>query len=60
MSEEEVKQGLIDRYVDLLEVKSTLSETNPVLEKKLLILKVKLSSYSLDLASIEKAILNQI
>lgn len=58
MSEEEMKQTLIDRYVDLLEIKATLTETNQKLETKLMILKIKLSSYNIDIESLEKMILH--
>ena len=56
MSEEEVKQTLIDRYVDLLEIKAANKEKNIVLERKIAVIKVKLSSYNVDLESIEKLI----
>ena len=56
MSEEEVKLTLIDRYVDLLEIKAANKEKNIVLERKIAIIKVKLSSYNVDLESIEKLI----
>ncbi len=45
---EEVKQNLIDRYVDLLEIKAASKEENKVLERKILLIKIKLSSYNLD------------
>ena len=41
MSEEEVKQNLIDRYVDLLEIKAASKEENKVLERKILLIKIK-------------------
>lgn len=55
MSEEEVKQNLLDRYVDLLEIKAASKEENKVLERKILLIKIKLSSYNLDLDALEKA-----
>ena len=55
MSDEETKQMLIDRYVDLLEIKAAEEGTNKVLDRKILLLKIKLSSYNLDLEAIENA-----
>ena len=57
MTEEEVKQNLIDRYVDLLQIKAEESGTNKALEIKLAVCKVKLSSYNIDIESLEKLIL---
>lgn len=57
MSEEDVKQNLIDRYVMLLQIKAAEKGTNDVLEAQLIITKIKLSSYNLDIEAIEKAIL---
>ncbi len=59
MSEEEMKQNLIDRYVLLLEIKAAESGTNDVLEAQLVITKIKLSSYDIDIESIEKVILKK-
>lgn len=59
MAEEEAKQNLIDRYTELLEIKAAGTEANKVLEIKLAILKVKLSSYNIDLGSIEEMILEK-
>ncbi len=57
MTEEEVKQNLIDRYVDLLEVKAVEKGENYILDRKIAITKLKLSSYNIDIESIEKMIL---
>ena len=59
MTEEEVKQNLIDRYVMLLQIKADETGINNALEAQLLITKIKLSSYNLDIESIEKAILKK-
>lgn len=57
MSEEEVKQNLIDRYVMLLKIKAAEKDINSELEEQLIITKIKLSSYNLDIETLEKAIL---
>lgn len=57
MTEEEVKQNLIDRYVMLLQIKADETATNKQLDIQLAITKVKLSSYNIDIESIEKMIL---
>lgn len=57
MTEEEVKQNLIDRYVMLLQIKAAETGTNKVLDVQLAVAKVKLSSYNIDIESIEKLIL---
>lgn len=59
MSEEEVKQQLIDRYVMLLQIKAAETGTNKELEIQLAIAKTKLSSYSIDLSEVEKMILDK-
>ena len=55
MAEEEVKQNLIDKYTDLLRIKASENE----LEVQLAVTKAKLSSYNIDIASIEKAVFNK-
>lgn len=57
MTEEEVKQNLIDKYVMLLQIKAAETATNKQLDIQLAITKVKLSSYNIDIESIEKMIL---
>ncbi len=52
MTEEEVKQNLIDRYRDLLRIKHSPHE----LDVQLAIIRTKLSSYDIDLKSIEDSI----
>lgn len=59
MTEEEVKQNLIDRYVMLLQIKADETGVNNALEAHLVIAKVKLSSYNIDIEAIEKAILHK-
>lgn len=57
MTEEEVKQNLIDIYVMLLQIKAAETGTNKQLDIHLAVAKVKLSSYNIDMESIEKMIL---
>ncbi len=57
MTEEEVKQNLIDIYVMLLQIKADETGTNKTLEVQIAVTKMKLSSYNIDLESIEKLIL---
>ena len=52
-----VKQNLIDRYVMLLQIKAAETAINKQLDIQLAITKVKLSSYNIDIESIEKMIL---
>lgn len=59
MTEEEVKQNLIDRYVMLLQIKAAETGTNKELDIQLTVTKVKLSSYNIDIESIEKMILEK-
>ena len=59
MTEEEVKQNLIDIYVMLLRIKADETSTNNALEAQLIITKIKLSSYNIDIESIENAILKK-
>lgn len=51
MSEEEMKQNLIDKYTDLLRIKINQNE----LDVQLAVIKAKLSSYNIDIKSIEEA-----
>lgn len=57
MSDEENKQMLIDRYVMLLRIKADEKAENKALESELLIAKIKLSSYDIDLEALEKSLL---
>lgn len=57
MTEEEVKQNLIDTYVMLLQIKAAETGINKQLDVQLAVAKVKLSSYNIDIESIEKMIL---
>ena len=54
MADEETKQMLIDQYFMLLEIKEANKEENKVLERRILLTKMKLSSYDLDLETLEK------
>ena len=57
-STEDIKQNLINDYVMLLRIKAAQDNINPVLEAELTIIKVKMSGFDIDLAAIEKFILN--
>jgi hypothetical protein len=57
MTEQEMKQVLIDNYTNLLKIKAVESGENKELNIQLEIAKMKLSSYSIDTAGIEKLIL---
>lgn len=57
MSEEEVKQNLIDYYINLLRIKAAETGNNKELEIQLLAVKVKLSSYNIDTKELEAKIL---
>ena len=52
MSEEEMKQKLIEKYTDLLRIKINQNE----LDVQLAVIKAKLSSYNIDIKSIEEAV----
>ena len=52
MSEEEMKQNLIDKYTDLLRIKINQNE----LDVQLAVIKVKLSFHNIDIKSIEEAV----
>lgn len=52
MSEEEMKQNLIDKYTDLLRIKINQNE----LDVQLAVIKAKLSLYNIDIESIEEAV----
>lgn len=53
MTEEEVKQNLIDKYVMLLQIKAAETGTNKQLDIQLAVTKLKLSLYNIDIESIE-------
>jgi hypothetical protein len=57
MTEEEIKQVLIDNYTNLLKIKAAEKGENKELEIQLETTKMKLSSYSIDTARLEKIIL---
>lgn len=54
---EEVKQNLILNYTNLLRIKAAEKDTNEELERQLIIAKIALSSYNIDLEALEKAFL---
>lgn len=53
---EEQKQVLIDYYVNLLRIKKAEKAENEELETQIQIAKIKLSSYTIDIESIERMI----
>ena len=57
MSEQEVKQTLIDNYINLLRIKAEESGSNQELEVQLEVVKIKLSSYNIDTEDLEKKLL---
>ncbi|MBR6223864.1 MAG: hypothetical protein IKQ71_10565 [Lachnospiraceae bacterium] len=57
MTEQEVKQNLIDYYINLLRIKASETGTNKELDIQLNVAKIKLSSYSIDTAEIERMML---
>lgn len=54
MTVEEQKQVAIDQYIILLRIKAGEKAENKVLEQEIEIAKVKLSTFAVDLNSIEK------
>jgi len=56
MNDQEVKQMLIDFYVNLLRIKAAETGNNKELDFQIEVAKIKLSSYSIDTAAIEKMI----
>ena len=56
MTLEEQKQVLIDYYVNLLRIKKAEQGVNKELDAQLQIAKLKLSSFTIDIESIEKAL----
>lgn len=54
MTEEEVKQNLIDKYIDLLRIKAAETAVNKELDFQIAATKLKLSSYDLNLEELEK------
>ncbi|MBQ8956280.1 MAG: hypothetical protein IJ075_04860 [Lachnospiraceae bacterium] len=59
MSEQEVKQTLIDNYINLLRIKAEESGSNQELEVQLEVVKIKLSSYNIDTEDLEKKLLEK-
>lgn len=59
MNDQEVKQMLIDFYINLLRIKAAETGNNKELDFQIEVAKIKLSSYSIDTAGIEKMILEK-
>jgi methionine synthase I (cobalamin-dependent) len=57
MTEQEVKQMLIDNYANLLRIKAAETAVNKELEIQIQIAKIKLASYSISTSEIEQMIL---
>ncbi|MBQ9568061.1 MAG: hypothetical protein IJR31_08325 [Lachnospiraceae bacterium] len=57
MTEQEVKQNLIDNYINLLRIKAAETGVNKELDIQLEVVKIKLASYSIDTSEIEKMIM---
>ncbi len=57
MTFEEQKQLAIDKYTDLLRIKSVQKEINEELEKQLVLAKVKLQTFAIDVSELEKIFL---
>ena len=57
MTEQEAKQNLIDNYINLLRIKAAETGVNKELDIQLEVVKIKLTSYSIDTSEIEKMIM---
>jgi len=54
MTLEEMKQALIDKYMDLLRIKAAESGENKELNLQLKVTKTKMTTFSIDTSEIEK------
>ncbi len=59
MTFEEQKQIAIDMYVNLLRIKSAEQGENLELERQLVLAKVKLQTFAVDVSELEKLFLKQ-
>ena len=59
MTEQEVKQILVDTYINLLRIKAAEKAENSELDIQLEAAKLKLSSYNMDTSKLEALILNK-
>ena len=57
VSDQEIKQYLIDNYINLLRIKAAETGTNKELEAQIKVAKLKLASNSIDITEIEKVFL---
>ena len=57
VSDQEIKQNLIDNYINLLRIKAAETGTNKELEAQIKVTKLKLASNSIDITEIEKVFL---
>lgn len=51
---EETKQVLIDYYINLLRIKADEKGDNKELERQIQIAKIKMTSFDIDISSVEK------
>lgn len=51
------EQNLIDNYINLLRIKAAETGVNKELDIQLEVVKIKLTSYSIDMSEIEKMIM---
>ena len=59
MTEEELKQVLIDHYINLLRIKAAEKGTNKELELQLRTMKIKLSSFHIEVEEIENMMMEE-
>ncbi len=59
MTDQEVRQNLIDNYTNLLRIKAAEKAENEELDIQIEVIKMKLASYSIDTAALEKRILKK-
>ena len=59
MIEQEIKQTLIDNYINLLRIKAAETGQNKELDVQLEVVKIKLSSYNIDTSKLEEDILGK-
>ena len=59
MIEQEIKQTLIDNYINLLRIKAAETGQNKELDVQLEVVKIKLASYNIDTSKLEEDILGK-
>lgn len=58
VSDQEIKQNLIDNYINLLRIKAAETGTNKELDAQIIVVKLKLASNSIDITEIENLFLD--